>query len=93
MQMPELRCAAGQGDVDDLARFFPRGFFDGHALALFLERAFHAIAQLVQRIAGILLLLFRDFLEPREEGGHNAALAAEVAHAHFVQLTRGVGRR
>jgi len=60
------------------------------SLALLLERALHPVAQLVQRVADVLFLLFGDFLEAGKERRHDAALAAEVAHAHFVQLTRGV---
>src|SRR5713226_8777315 len=83
--MAEARSAAGEGDVERFARLFAGRLFGRDALRFFFERALHAIAQLVERVADVFFLLFRDFLEPREERRDQSALAAEVVDAHLVE--------
>src|SRR5205823_3276230 len=92
MEMAEVGKTGGEGDVDDVARLLPLRLRGGDAFLLFLQLGFEAVAELVERVAGILLLLFRDFFEPREEGGDQTALAAEVVDAQRVQGGRGICR-
>jgi hypothetical protein len=55
------------------------------------KRGLEAVAQLVQRIADLFLLLLRHVFELREEAGDEAALAAEVADAQVVERAGVVG--
>ena len=59
--------------------------------SFFLQLRFDAVAQFVERVANVLLLFLRNFLEPREQGGDEAALAAEVVDAQLIERGRGAG--
>ncbi len=81
----------GEGDVDDVARLLARRLLGGDALGLFLQLGLEAVAQFVERVAHVLLLLLRHFLEAREEGRDQAAFAAEVVDAKVIERGGRVG--
>ncbi len=77
--------------VDLLARLLLRRLGGGHALALLLQFRLQPVAELVQRVADVLLLLPRHFLQAREESGDEPSLPSEVPDAQVVELVQARG--